>query len=156
MIARLPSFDRALGFIVNDVSLLLRREFNRRVRDTGLTRAQWLLLTHVARSPGATQSDLAEVLQQEKITVSRQAARLEKSGWLRRLDHAADRRAYHLELTPKAVRMVSRLAAVGEQLRAEALAGLDANRRDALIDDLLHVKANLLRLEPSEKSLSRS
>ena len=31
-----------------------------------------------------------------------------------------------------------------------------AQRRDALIDDLLHVKANLLRLEPSEKSLSRS
>ena len=146
MSVRLPNFDRGLGFVLNDVSRLLRREFERRVRGFGLTRAQWMLLFYVARQPGATQSDLAESLQQEKITVSRQAARLEKNGWLERHDHAADGRAYRLQLTPKAKEMVERLTQVAEELRVDALSGLPSKRREALINDLLRVKSNLLRM----------
>ena len=146
MSVSLPNFDRGLGFVLNDVSRLLRREFERRVRGFGLTRAQWMLLFHVARQPGASQSDLAEILQQEKITVSRQASRLEKNGWLERLNHAADGRAYRLQLTPKAREMVVRLAKVADELRVDALSGLPSVRREALIDDLLRVKANLLSM----------
>jgi len=145
--ATLPNFDRSLGFIVNDVSRLLRDEFNRRVRGRGLTRAQWLLLYYVARQPGASQSELAEALQLEKITVSRHAARLEKAGWLVRADHAHDGRAYRLRLAPRAERVIAELAAVSEQLREDAMAGLSAGRRRALIDDLQHIKSNLLVLE---------
>ncbi len=146
MSVSLPNFDRGLGFVLNDVSRLLRREFERRVRGFGLTRAQWMLLFYVARQPGASQSDLAEILQQEKITVSRQAARLEKNGWLERLDHAADGRAYRLQLTPKARDMVVRLSLVADELRVDALSGLPSARREALINDLLKVKSNLLRM----------
>ena len=137
----LPNFDRSLGFIVNDVSRLLREEFNRRVRGEGLTRAQWLLLYHVARQPGASQSELAAALQVEKITVSRQAARLEKAGWLRRADHVQDHRAYRLHLTPRATRIIAQFATVSERLREDAMAGLPAARRAGLIDDLLHIKS---------------
>ncbi|HWA11179.1 MAG TPA: MarR family transcriptional regulator [Opitutaceae bacterium] len=142
----IPNYERGLGFVLNDVSRLLRKEFDRRVRGFGLTRAQWMLLAYAAREPGATQSDLAEILQQEKITVSRQASRLEKNGWLERHDHAADGRAYRLQLTPKAKEMVARLAKVAEELRLDALSGFPAARREALINDLLRVKANLLRM----------
>jgi len=147
MAARAHNYDRSLGFIINDLSRLLRREFDRRVRGLGLTRAQWILLSHLARQPGASQSDLAESLQQEKITISRQAARLEKSGWIQRADHTDDRRAYCLQLTPKAEQMMTRLIVVADQLRVDAMAGLAPARREALIDDLLCVKANLLRMD---------
>jgi MarR family transcriptional regulator for hemolysin len=140
-------FDRNLGFIVSDVSRLLRREFERRVRGLGLTRAQWMLLSHLARQPGASQSDLADSLQQEKITVSRQVARLERTGWIERADHGDDRRAYRLRLTPKAEQMIARLFAVGEQLQADVLTGLPARRREALINDLLAVKTNLVGMD---------
>ena len=154
--ATLPNFDRSLGFIVNDVSRLLRDEFNRRVRGRGLTRAQWLLLYYVARQPGASQSELAEALQLEKITVSRHAARLEKAGWLVRADHAEDGRAYRLRLAPRAERVIAELAAVSEQLREDAMAGLSATRRAALIDDLQHIKSNLLGLEDGVQPPFRS
>lgn len=144
---RAYNFERSLGFVVNDVSRLLRREFERRVRGLGLTRAQWILISHLARQPGASQSELAESLQQEKITISRQAARLEKSGWIERTDHTADRRAYRLRLTPKAEGIMTRLIAVGNQLRADALVGLPPRRREALIDDLLSVKNTLIQMQ---------
>jgi MarR family transcriptional regulator for hemolysin len=143
------NFERNLGFIVNDVSRLLRREFERRVRGMGLTRAQWILLSYLARQPGASQSELAETLQQEKITVSRQATRLEKTGWIERTDHSLDRRAYRLRLTPKAEQIMARLLEIGDKLRVDAMAGLTPRRREALIDDLLYIKNNLLQMQPA-------
>jgi MarR family transcriptional regulator for hemolysin len=151
MAPRLPSFDRSFGFILTDISRLSRKEFDRRVRGLRLTRAQWLFLYHLARRPGCTQSGLAESLQLEKITVSRQAGRLLRAGWIARRDHARDGRAYHLQLTPKAEKIIARLAGVVQRLRREYMQGLSAARRAALIDDLLRIKSNLLRMEAGAK-----
>jgi MarR family transcriptional regulator, transcriptional regulator for hemolysin len=144
---RPSTFDRSLGFILSDISRLARREFDRRVRGLRLTRSQWLFLYHLARQPGCTQSELAESLQVERISVSRQANRLEKAGWIERRDHQQDGRAYHLYLTPKAERLTLRLSGLAGRLREDYLSGLAAPRRAALVNDLLHVKANLLHME---------
>jgi len=147
MVLRSSTFDRSLGFILGDISRLARREFDRRVRGLRLTRSQWLFLYHLARRPGCTQSELAESLQMERISVSRQADRLEKAGWIERRDHRQDGRAYHLYLTPKAERLTLRLSGLAGRLREDYLSGLPAPRRAALVNDLLHVKANLLQME---------
>ena len=120
MALRPTTFDRSLGFILGDISRLARREFDRRVRGLQLTRSQWLFLYHLARQPGCTQSELAESLQMERISVSRQAGRLEKAGWIERRDHRRDGRAYHLHLTPKA----ERLTPAPEQPRRPVARGL--------------------------------
>jgi len=155
MVSVLPNFERNLGFVMSDITRLARKEFDRRVRHLRLTRAQWLFLYYVARQPGCTQADLAEAMQMEKITIGRQAARLLRTGWIVRRDHAEDGRAYRLELTPKAERVVAQLADMATRLREEYLRGFPAARRTALIDDLLHIKANLLRMEKGAKHSPR-
>ena len=147
MSALRPNLERNLGFLLADISRMARKEFDRRVRDLGLTRAQWLFLYYLARQPGCTQSDLAELLQMEKITVSRQAKRLEQAGWIQRADHADDGRAYHLELTPRAGRVIARLDERADRLRDDYLQGLSPARRASLMADLTLIKANLLRLD---------
>ena len=151
MVIRPSRFDRHLGFILGDISRLARKEFERRVRGLRLTRAQWLFLYHLARQPWCTQIELAESLQMERITVSRQADRLEQAGWIERRDDPRDGRAYRLHLTPQAERMTLRLEAAAGPLREAYLSGLSAARRTALIHDLLHVKTNLLRMEATAK-----
>jgi MarR family transcriptional regulator for hemolysin len=148
-----PSFqlDRHFGFIIADISRLARKEFDRRVREMRLTRAQWLFLCHLARQPGCTQSELAESLQMERISVSRQAERLEKAGWIKRRDRPEDARAYHLFMTPKAERLALRLEEVAGRLRDEYLSGLPSPRRERLINDLLQIKTNLLQMELRSK-----
>jgi len=147
MVARRTSFENSLGFILGDISRLARKEFDRRVRELRVTRAQWLVLMHVARLPGCTQSDLAEAMQMQKITVTRHVERLLRAGWIEREDHAEDGRAYHLYLSRKAEPLIDRLSGVADQLRDEYMRGLPAGRRGALIKDLLHIKTNLLRLD---------
>ncbi len=151
MSALRPAPERQLGSLLAEINRLARREFDRRVRPLGLTRAQWLFLYHLGRQPGATQSGLADLLQMEKISVSRQAARLKSAGWIRRRDHPEDGRAYHLYLTPRAERVYTKLEDLAAQLRAEFLAGLPAARREELLDDLSLIKANLLRLDASTR-----
>jgi len=148
-----PSFERSFGFVLTDITRLARREFDRRVRHLHLTRAQWLFLYYVARRPGSTQVELAEAMQMEKITVGRQAVRLLRAGWIRRQDHARDGRAYRIFLTAKAGRVIARLSGVSTHLRNDYMRGLPAARRAVLLDDLLHIKSNLLRMEACSKSL---
>src|SRR3954469_10645834 len=117
MVASRFTTEQSFGFIITDINRLARKEFDRRVRDLGLTRAQWLFLYHVAKQPGCTQSELADRLQMEKITVSRQAERLLRAGWIERRDHAADRRAYRLHVADKAAAIIHRLSQAATRLR---------------------------------------
>src|SRR4051812_15031262 len=143
MVASRSHYEQSLGFVINDISRLARKEFDRRMRALRLTRAQWLFLYYLARQPGCTQSELAERMQMEKITVSRQADRLVRTGWIERRDHAEDGRAYHLYVTRKAQPIIARLAEIAAGMRAEYMRGLPAARQNALVEDLLHIKSNL-------------
>ena len=149
--SRAQNGTESFGLIIGDISRLARKEFDRRVRELGLTRAQWLFLYYVARLPGCTQSELAECLQMEKITVSRQAQRLLRAGWIERRDHREDGRAYHLYVARKAEPIIAQLGAAAEKLRGDYMRGLSSARRSALVADLLHNKSNLLRLDAAGK-----
>ena len=54
--------ERRLGFLLNELSHLLRREFERRMQEkgVGLTRAQWLILRQLALRKGCRQRELAD------------------------------------------------------------------------------------------------
>src|SRR4051812_36255731 len=146
MVARNSSSEQGLGFILNDISRLARKEFDRRVRPLRLTRAQWLVLVHLARQPGCTQSEIPDSLQLQKITIGRHAERLLRAGWIERRDDAKDARAYRLFVSRKAGPLLAKLTTVADELRREYLDGLTDTRCEALVSDLLHIKSNLLRM----------
>lgn len=151
MVAARYDSERSLGVIIVEIGRLARKEFDRRVRHLRLTRSQWLFLYHLSRRPGCTQSELAEVLQIKKISLSRQADRLLRAGWIERERHNHDRRAYTLKISRRAEPVVNRLTQTATELRDEYFRGLPTPRREALIDDLLHIKGNLLRMQAEAK-----
>jgi DNA-binding MarR family transcriptional regulator len=142
--------SRNFGFVLNDVARLLRTIFDRRVKSLGLTRSQWWVLHHVLRNDGATQSELAELLEVEKATLGRLLDRLSEKGWIRREAHAGDRRAKRIYLTEEVEPAMKAMRAAAAELRREAFSGLSAQEREQLLDCLLEVKENLTRLDASE------
>jgi len=142
--------DRSLGFLLHDVSRLLRKRFDRRARALGLTRAQWSVIAHLRRNEGLTQSALADILEVEKITLCRLVDRLEASGWVERRPHPEDRRANALYLTSKAYPVLDRMREISRDIRSEAMAGLQPEERDYLLDTLQRLKHNLLEREGAE------
>lgn len=135
--------SRNFGFILHDVARLMRMTYDRRMKALGLTRSQWWVLTHLYRNDGATQSALAEILEIEKPTLGRLLDRLEANGWVRREEHAEDRRAKRVFLTDEVEPAMKAMRVAAADLRKDALAGLTRQQQTEFVDTLLAVKANL-------------
>ena len=67
---------RSLGFLLADCSRMMRKRFDARARERGLTRAQWRVLGQLRRREGINQTALAEILEIETITLGRHIDRL--------------------------------------------------------------------------------
>jgi len=139
--------SRNFGFLLNDVSRLMRNAYDRRVRGLGLTRAQWWVLTQLFRNPGVNQSALAEILEVEKPTLGRLLDRLEAKGWVRREHDEHDRRAWRVHLTEAVEPAMREMRKIAAELRRDALAGLSATKREAFVDSLIAIKSNLAKMK---------
>jgi DNA-binding MarR family transcriptional regulator len=136
--------DEHIGFMISDVARLMRTVFDRRVRRLGLTRAQWLALTRLHRRPGASQSELADMMEVEKATIGRLIDRLEAKGWVERRAQAGDRRVNRVYLTAEAERLHKRIWHIAETTVEDALAAL-SRREAAQLGNLLgRVKSRLI------------
>ena len=132
-----------IGFLLNDAARLMRKDFERRTRSLGLTRAQWQALFHLARNEGCNQATLADLLEVEPITLARTIDRLELSGLVERRADPNDRRARLLFLGERAHPLLEQLRALGAETREIALAGIGDDERTLLMTLLTKMRANL-------------
>ncbi len=144
--------DHNIGFLVNDISRLISTEYNKIMKPLGLTRAQWRVIVHLHRSDGLTQSDLAELLDVGKVSVGGLVDRLEHSGWVERRDDPKDRRSNRVHLTKKGRAIEKEMEKTGRELTRQTLRDLGPDERAQLVDLLIAVKHNLLRIEGSHDS----
>ncbi|WP_411338822.1 MarR family transcriptional regulator [Sphingopyxis sp. J-6] len=135
--------DKTLGMRIMKLSRLLRLRFDRRAAGAGLTSAQWRTIACVRRFPGATQREIAGLLEVGEVTVGRSIDRLAEAGWLERRADPADRRAYRIHLTGAIDPLLAELAAIGAAEDADALAGFSAAEIAALDAMLERIAANL-------------
>src|ERR1044072_2882403 len=100
---------REFAFLINDVARLLRTHADQRARAFGMTRAQWAVLARLESNEGLKQSELAEMLDLQPITLTRLVDRLCAAGLIERRADPGDRRAKRLYLTPAARPLMDRL-----------------------------------------------
>jgi MarR family transcriptional regulator for hemolysin len=141
-----PSLNREFAFILNDVARLLRTYADYKAAQFGITRAQWAVLVRVDRFEGLNQSELAEGLDLQPITLTRLLDKLSDSGLIERRPDPADRRAKRLFLTAAARPLLERLSDLGEETMANTLAGVDVATVELMVSKLSVVKDNLRRL----------
>jgi MarR family transcriptional regulator for hemolysin len=146
MPAMTPDDDGYIGYVLSDVARLMRTVFDRRVREIGLTRSQWLVLSRLHRRPGASQSELAEMLELDRASAGRMLDRMEKGGWVERRADAGDRRVNRLHLTPDAQRVHTEMWQIAEATVDDALATLSATERATFTRFAARVKTRLQAL----------
>lgn len=137
------SLEREIAFSINDVARLLRTLADQRAGEFGMTRAQWAVLVRVERTEGLKQSELAEMLDLQPITLTRLIDRLCDNGLIERRADPADRRAKRLYLTPAAGPVIERFDILGSDLMEAALSGLDGSDRERLKANLSTIKDNV-------------
>jgi DNA-binding MarR family transcriptional regulator len=110
---------------IGETAHALRKAFTRRAASVGVTGAQWKVLFKLTLKPGLRQTDLADLLDIEPITLTRIIDRLQEAGLVERTPDPSDRRAWRLHVTAKAQPVVGKLRAIADEMTAEAFAGID-------------------------------
>jgi MarR family transcriptional regulator for hemolysin len=137
------SINRDFAFTINDVARMLRTFADYKASHFGITRAQWAVLARLDRFEGIKQSELADMLDLQPISLTRLLDRLCSCGLIERRSDPHDRRAKRLFLTPTARPMLERLAELGEDMMTTVLAGVERETVERMVAQLAIVKENL-------------
>ena len=135
----------SFGFLITDLSRLLRAEMDRRTSEAGLglTPGEARTLAHAARAGSVRQNMLADRMGVEAMTLSAFLDRLEARGLVSRTPDPADRRAKLVHLTGAADRVLDEVRAVSMGLRAQAAEPLTPGEWETLQSLLKRVRAGL-------------
>ena len=140
--SKLPA-KREIAFMIMDVARMLRTYADQRARQFGISRAQWTVLIRIDRTEGLKQSELADILDMQPISLTRLLDRLAENGLIERRADPNDRRANRLYLKPAARPMLEQLAALGADMMTTVLEGLDTKTVERMLSDLGLIKDNL-------------
>jgi DNA-binding MarR family transcriptional regulator len=143
-----------LYLLIHDVARLLRRVIDQRAQAIGLTSAQWRILSSVARAEflhhePLNQAALADQMDMEPITLSRQIDRMEAAGLIERRPNPVDRRAYRLFITENSKPLLNSFKSIGTECMSGALAGV-TDEEIALVTDVLSRMRNNIVARPED------
>lgn len=139
--------DISFGYLLNDVTLLFRKHFDRRATRFGLTRAQWRAIKCLHRRAGIRQSELAEFLDMEPIAVGRVIDRLQAAGFVERRADPKDRRCWRLFTTQQANSVVGDMELIARGLRGDAANDISVDELQQTLAVLTRMKENLQALD---------
>lgn len=139
---------QTFGFLVSDVARLTRALLERRITSAGLgiTPGEARALLHIVALEGGRQTRIAERMGVEPMTACGYIDKLEARGLVTREADPDDRRAKQVHATEAAKPLIAALQAESAAMRADILAGLTPDERDATMAALRHAHVNLQAL----------
>jgi DNA-binding MarR family transcriptional regulator len=137
--------DEPLGFLLVDVTRLLRIRIDRALEQAGLgvTPGEARTLVYVSRLAPLHQRDLAAQMSIEPMTLVRYLNRLEEQGLIHRRIDPADKRAKLVSLAQEAKPLLQTILARAQQAREEAMQGLSARDVALLRSALVRMRFNM-------------
>lgn len=140
-----PKPPLKINFLVRDVARMYRTLFDQKVKELGITRAQWSALAALSRHEleGTIQSDLARELEVGKVTIGGLIDRLETSGIVERRADAQDRRIRRVFVTQKGYDVIEQMQSIGQDITALIMNNIPIDQIH-LAEEVLHeMKVNL-------------
>jgi DNA-binding MarR family transcriptional regulator len=139
--------SESAGYLVRDAHRAYQRLLEKRIGQHGVTRGQWYFLRVLWDEDGLSQRELsARVGMMEPTTVIALRS-MEKSGLIRRVRSADDRRKAQVWLTPKAKRLRERLLLIARGITEDANSGIDREELAVFQRVIARMTANLDRIK---------
>ncbi|MGY3619991.1 MarR family winged helix-turn-helix transcriptional regulator [Bradyrhizobium sp. USDA 10063] len=137
------SVDLNFMFTLGELFRLIRIYADKEAARYGITRAQWAVLAKVERNEGMKQTELAEQMEVQPITLTRLIDKLCDNGWIERRGDENDRRVNRLYLRKAARPLLAKLAGLRSELTATALEGINPADAHRLLAQLESIKENV-------------
>src|SRR5260370_33372682 len=137
------SVDMNFLFTLGELQRLVRAYADKQAARYGITRAQWAVLAKVERTEGMKQSELAELMEMQPITLTRLIDRLCDNGWIERRDDDTDRRVNRLYLRKAARPLLGKLSGLRSELTSTSLEGISPADAHRMLIQLEAIKENV-------------
>jgi DNA-binding MarR family transcriptional regulator len=133
----------SLGFLMVDITRLLRRAFKQRLEGSDLTLAQARALVYIFNQEGVRQVELADQLEIQPITLARLIDQLEEMKLVVRKPDPTDRRAHLIYLTEAAQPHLDAIEEVSAAIRADATRDFSEQELAVLMSALQKIRSRL-------------
>ncbi len=107
--------DDCIGFELKLAKNVMENEYNKYLKDFGISSEQGLLLAYVYDCPGITQTHIADGLLKGKTTITRMIDTLVKKGKLERRSSKEDRRVFQIYVSKETEKMIEELTPLFEK-----------------------------------------
>lgn len=141
-----------IGYRMRVVSNAVSHSFARKLAVHGVTVAEWVVLREMYSSDDSTsQSQIADITGLTRGAISKLVDRILKKGLVTRTESSEDRRFQDLQLTPRALKLVPKLASIADENDESFFSVLPKNERKALMDILIKLASlHALNMNPIE------
>ena len=131
-----------LLYMLHELSRIISVHFDRVMASHSLTHSQWWALMHIFQHEGATQSEIAGIMQLGRASAGGVIERLEKKGWVERRPDPADNRVKRVYLRDAAVPIFLLMNQEGQRIFKTWMAGIEPGAEAEMIAGLGRIKAN--------------
>jgi MarR family transcriptional regulator, organic hydroperoxide resistance regulator len=136
-------FAESVGYQIRATHRLLQRFLQFKIEPHGITLGMWYFLRALWHEDGLTQRELSNRVGTMEPTTLSAILIMEKSGLVRRVRNADDRRKWHIHLTPKGRGLKARLLPLAREVVDTAVQNLSRGDVTQLLNGLAEVQKNL-------------
>ena len=116
-----------MGHITENAMKQIAEAFGRRLKDTGITRIQWIAMYYISSHKVISQRQLSFLMHITDSSVGRLLERLERDEMVVRLTNESDRRVTMVMLTDRGEALIKKLIPYGEAFNNDLIEGIDQN-----------------------------
>lgn len=136
------SVERELAFLLVDAGRKLNDAYDLHMKPLGLSRAKWRVMAYVSRTPGISQSELAESIECSRMAISSLLDRMQMKGLIERREVEGDRRIRAVFLTESGSALVRKMNKIAADVLDGVFVGTSASDREQLQTLLQTIKNN--------------
>lgn len=132
-----------IEFLICDVAILWRRIFGLLTQDLGISNIERRIILNVDRHPGATQIEIANLIDIEPQNLIKPLDKLTELDWLEKRADPKDRRIKRLFLTKHCQPILKKIHKIGDTLRPIILSHMSEAETKKFMGNLATMQDNL-------------
>ncbi len=136
-------FEESVGYWAFMTARAFQKAMREELGPHGITFRQWQVLAWIAHEGEMNQSELARRLEVEAPTLAGILDRMERDGWIVRVESPEDRRRKLVRATERVQPVWRKMVGCAKRVRARATEGLDRRRLEETMELLRDVSRNL-------------
>lgn len=134
-----------IEYLVCHVGNLWRRLLGKKIKSLGISVTEKRVLFAVARHPGKTQIQIANLLELEPQNLIRSLDKLEQLNWIQRCADPNDRRVKCISITDEGQKVISQIREISNEIKPQILCGLNDENVLVTVKNLTEIRENLFR-----------